>query len=173
MSTSDPDRASHMPNRNVARHVPAVSSPSFWGANDRYTVLVSAEQSGGAYYVIEATVPPDGGPPPHLHRLEQESLYVLQGTLDVVIDDKTAPAAAGDVVYIPCDMVHGFRNNGDADARVLLIFTLDDSERVWDATPDAPERTTALPRRPERGAPATGLYGMLARSGAAPQHIPE
>jgi len=38
-----------------------------------YTFLVTGEQTGGAYFVMEALVPPGGGPPPHIHRNEDET----------------------------------------------------------------------------------------------------
>lgn len=172
MSQYDRDSVSRMPNPNISGSVPAASDPSFWGAGNQCTFLVTSEQSGGTYYAIEATVPPAGGPAPHLHRLEHESLYVLQGTLDVVIDDKRALAAAGDFVHIPCDTMHSFRNIGDTTARVLLIFSLDDAEYVFGATPRTPEGRAAAPDRPERGAP-TSLYAMLARLVAVPRPIPQ
>ena len=39
----------------------------------------AGEQSGGAYFAMEAFVPPGGGPPPHIHTLEEETFYVLDG----------------------------------------------------------------------------------------------
>jgi uncharacterized cupin superfamily protein len=31
---------------------------------------------------MEAIVPPDGGPPPHIHRNEDETFYVLEGEVE-------------------------------------------------------------------------------------------
>jgi hypothetical protein len=36
----------------------AGTGPAFWGPGDRYTFLVTGEQTGGAYFVMEAVVPP-------------------------------------------------------------------------------------------------------------------
>ena len=41
---------------------------SFWVVGDLYTILAAGEDTGGAYALIHAVVPPQGGPPPHLHR---------------------------------------------------------------------------------------------------------
>lgn len=38
--------------------VAADTGPAFWGPGDRYTFLVTGEQSGGAYFILEALVPP-------------------------------------------------------------------------------------------------------------------
>ena len=41
---------------------------SFWGPGDLYTFLVTGDESGGAYFSMLAVVPPQGGPPPHIHQ---------------------------------------------------------------------------------------------------------
>ena len=112
-----------MADQNIARYVSADTGPSYWGPGDRYTFLVTGAQSDGAYFIMEAIVPPGGGPPPHIHRREQESFYVLEGTLDIQMGDQTVHASAGDFVHIPIGMVHSFRNNGDSLARQLVIFS--------------------------------------------------
>jgi hypothetical protein len=41
--------------------------PAYWGPGDHYTFLVTGEESGNAYFAMEALVP-TGGVPPHIHR---------------------------------------------------------------------------------------------------------
>ena len=43
---------------------------SYWGPGDLYTWLVTGEESDGAYFAMHAVVPPNGGPPPHIHTNE-------------------------------------------------------------------------------------------------------
>ena len=40
---------------------------------DRYTLLLSAEETGGAYSLFDFEVPPGRGSPPHIHSREDES----------------------------------------------------------------------------------------------------
>ena len=54
-------------------HRPVATGPAFWGPGDHYTFLVTGEESGGAYFAMEALVPPGGGPPPHSHTREDET----------------------------------------------------------------------------------------------------
>ena len=72
-----------MTNQNQVKHVPAGTGPLYWGPGDRVTFLVTGAQSGGACFIIEVTVPPGGGPPLHIHHFEEESFYLLQGTLAI------------------------------------------------------------------------------------------
>ncbi len=40
-------------------------------AGGTYTILVTGEQTGGRYCLIDMLVPPGGGPPPHRHDFEE------------------------------------------------------------------------------------------------------
>lgn len=150
-----------MTNQNVPLYVPADTGPSFWGPNDRYTFLVTGAQSDGAYFIMEALVPPDGGPPPHIHRREQESFYLLEGTLDIQMGDKVVQASQGDFVHIPLGTVHCFRNTGSGTARMLLIFSpggiegfFEDSlERVVDRSAPQPQNMDEVVARYVEAAP--------------------
>jgi quercetin dioxygenase-like cupin family protein len=134
-----------MSDQNIARYVSADTGPSYWGPGDRYTFLVTGAESDGAYFIMEAIVPPGGGPPPHIHRREQESFYVLEGTLDIQMGDQTVHASAGDFVHIPIGTVHSFRNNGDSLARQLVIFSPGGLERFFEETLEMVEDRSALP----------------------------
>jgi quercetin dioxygenase-like cupin family protein len=104
-------------------YLPASSGPSFMGPGDTYTFLLTGEQSGGSMFILEATVPAGGGPPPHIHQREDESFYLLQGSLSVRVGDETLHASAGDFLHVPKGTVHSFRNDGESEAKMLAIFS--------------------------------------------------
>jgi quercetin dioxygenase-like cupin family protein len=104
-------------------HRPAATGPAFWGPGDHYTFLVTGEESGGAYFAMEALVPPGGGPPPHIHSREDETFYVLDGKIEFVLGEQTIVAGPGDFVSVPRGSVHCFRNSGAETARLVLTFT--------------------------------------------------
>jgi quercetin dioxygenase-like cupin family protein len=104
-------------------HRPVATGPAFWGPGDHYTFLVTGEETGGAYFVMEALVPPGGGPPPHIHRREDETYYVLEGQIETLLGDETVIAGPHDFVNIPRGTVHCFRNAGTETARMILTFT--------------------------------------------------
>lgn len=99
------------------------TGPAFWGPGDRYTFLVTGAQSEGAYFILEALVPPGGGPPPHIHRCEHESFYLLEGTISLTVGGQTIRASKGDFAHIPRGTVHTFRNDGETAARMLVVFS--------------------------------------------------
>lgn len=104
-------------------HLSATIGPSYVGPGDTYTFLLTGEQSGGSMFILEATVPAGGGPPPHLHRFEDECCYLLEGKLTLRVAEKTIQVAAGDFVQVPKGIIHSFRNDGTTVARMLTIFS--------------------------------------------------
>ena len=112
-----------IPNQNQVTYMPAGTGPLYWGPGDKVTFLVTGAQSGGACFIFEAMAPPGGGPPPHIHHFEEESFYVLQGTLTFQAGGRTFQASPGDLIHVPRGTVHSFRNDGKADARMLVTFS--------------------------------------------------
>src|SRR5215472_2674668 len=88
---------------------------------DEIGFLITGEQTGGAFFMAEVSVPPGGGNPPHIHRREEESFYMQQGTLTVNVGLETRTASAGDFVCLPRGVAHSFQNTGTVDAKFLLV----------------------------------------------------
>jgi quercetin dioxygenase-like cupin family protein len=94
-----------------------------WLNGDVYTIKIGGDKSRGAMALIEASVPPGGGPPLHTHDVEDEAFYVIDGVLEITAVEDRYEAGPGDFVFIPHGTVHNFRNTGALPARQLLIFT--------------------------------------------------
>ena len=72
-------------------HVTSGEGRSFWGPGDRYTFLVTGEESGGVMFALDCVVGAGGGPPPHRHLAEDELFYVFEGTLSFTAGERRAP----------------------------------------------------------------------------------
>jgi quercetin dioxygenase-like cupin family protein len=119
---------------------------AYWVVGDLYTVLASGEETGGAYALIHAVVTPGGGPPPHIHRREDEAFYVLEGELAFHADGKAIPAAAGAWISLPKGSLHGFKNTGATAAQMLIVVTPSGLERFFaEVGQEATDRTAAPP----------------------------
>jgi len=94
--------------------------PAWSAVGDVYTILVGGEDTGGAYCMLEATVPPGSGPPLHLHEREDESFYLLEGEMTFSVGDRTVTAKPGAFVHLPKNTPHCFKNNSTAPVRVLI-----------------------------------------------------
>jgi len=155
----------HEPTTARLLHRPAATGPSYWGPGDRYTFLVTGEETGGAYFVMEAYVPPGGGPPPHIHTREDETFYVLEGQVEFLLGDATILAGPGDFVNVPRGTVHRFRNASAETARIVLTFTPAGMEGFFEETLDpAPSDSDDVPDNREevaaRYVAAASRYGM-------------
>ena len=91
----------------------------------------SADLSGGAAVLVQ-TVPPAGGPPPHIHRDTDEFFYVLEGELDVWIANKRTKLVAGMSATLPRGVPHAFTNPAKKTAKVLVVVTPGDGARFFD-----------------------------------------
>lgn len=87
-----------------------------------FSVKAPTEKTRGAYFMAELTVAKDG-PPLHVHRNDDEALYVIEGALNVRIEDRTMTARIGSFHLIPRGTVHTVWNEQPEPARVLLIFS--------------------------------------------------
>lgn len=94
---------------------------TFSAVGDVYRLLATGEQTGGAYALCEARVLPGGGPPPHIHRREDESFFILEGEITFTLDGRKVVAQAGSFLQSPRNIPHSFRNEGSAPARMLIL----------------------------------------------------
>ena len=93
----------------------------FLGAPTR--VIATAEQTGGAFGLIEQLIPAGSESPWHVHHAEDESFYVVEGRMTFLCGEQKVHAQPGTFVYGPRGIPHGFRVEGDQPARVLLQCT--------------------------------------------------
>jgi quercetin dioxygenase-like cupin family protein len=91
---------------------------------DTYRLVVTGEQTGGAFAVIDMLIPPGGGPGPHAHADVQESFYVSEGEITIKTRAQSVPAGKGAFVSIPKGgMVHCFKNESNKNTRLLCIVS--------------------------------------------------
>ncbi len=107
--------------RSQVKYVPDGTGPTYKSPIDQVAFLLTGEQTGGAFFMADVTVPPGGGTPPHIHGREEETFYLQQGTLTVQVGDKTLTASPGDLVQLPRGIVHCFQNTGNVDAKFLVM----------------------------------------------------
>ena len=146
-------------------HRPAGTGATYLGPGDIYRFLVTGAESGGAYFAMEATVPPGGGPPPHIHRYEDETFYVLEGECRLLLADEWVAAGAGDFVNVPRGTVHRFQNQGTETMRMIVTFTPAGIERFFEETlqqtlepiADIPDNLEAVAARYVAAAPRYGI----------------
>ena len=66
-------------------------------------------------------VEPDGYTPLHKHPWEHE-VFVLDGKGQLFDGEKTTPFKAGDVVFVPPNERHQFKNNGKTTLKFICLI---------------------------------------------------
>ena len=132
-------------------YVPNKGGVTTWVAGDIYTTKLTGPQTGGQIGLVEGTVPPGGGPAPHVHERTDETFYLVQGELEFRSGDKTFTASGGDVVFLPRGIVHGFHNAGIQPAKLVFIYTPGGAEGLFVEGGDEPQPGVQVqPWGPER-----------------------
>src|SRR6516225_10220321 len=65
------------------------------------SILLSGEDTGGAYCLLDLKVAPGKGVPRHTHTREDEALFVLSGELEATVGDKLFTLRAGETIIAP------------------------------------------------------------------------
>jgi len=86
-------------------------------------VKATGESTGGAFGLIEQLVPPGSDTPYHVHHAEDESFYVLEGEITVIVNGQKVKVGPGGFAFGPRNIPHGFRVEGTTPARLLVLAT--------------------------------------------------
>jgi quercetin dioxygenase-like cupin family protein len=122
-------------------------------AGGNYRIVISGEQTGGAYAVIDMVVPPDNGPGPHAHADIEESFHVLEGEVEFKSEHGTYTAVTGSFVNIPLGgLVHCFKNKSDKVARLWCVVVPAGLEAFFVELGKPVEQGVMLPPPPPPGA---------------------
>lgn len=168
MTTDNATGARQMPDTTTDQsplHRPAGTGATYLGPGDVYRFLVTGAETRGAYFAMEALVPPGGGPPPHVHRNEDETFYVLEGECRILLADEWITTGIGDFVNVPRGTVHRFYNHGAETMRMVVTFTPAGIEGFFeetleprlDPTAPIPDNVDAVAARFIAAAPRYGL----------------
>ena len=150
----------------------------------RYEVLAPSKATAGVMTLLKIDLRRGSEPPPHIHHRETEVFYLLSGTMAFQAGGTKLTAGPGDLVYLPRNVLHGYRVTSPV-ARVLLLAVPGGLDRFFVALAHQPALARQLSQRfgiqpvlppgsgqaPPRGAPGpgggtTGSIPFVTRAGA-------
>jgi len=115
--------------------------------NHLATVKSAHDRTVSGMNAIEFTAPRGFGPPLHLHHEEDEIMYLVDGTMRLVVDGEEREATAGAVVALPAGVAHTFQVTS-AEATFLTVAGGRRDAATFDvfvAALGQPTATAALP----------------------------
>ena len=89
----------------------------------RCSFLATGATTNGLFGLYLWELPPlGGGPGPHFHRTLQESFFVVSGTITIYDGREWRATSPRDFIHVPEGGVHGFRNDSEEPAAMLIHF---------------------------------------------------
>lgn len=117
--------------RNAPKIVPAGEGIRVDNGPEKFSILLSSKETGGAFMMAEVRIDEPGfGPPYHVHTLEDEVFHVKGGELHVTVDGETHIVAAGGTAYAPRNVPHTFRS-GPTGAHFIVMSTGSNFEQFF------------------------------------------
>jgi len=108
------------------------------------SILLSGEDTGGAYCLLDLRVAPGKSVPRHTHTREDEALFVLSGELEATVGDEIFTLRAGETLFAPRNIPHQLRNSGNVANHYLIMFSPSGFEEFLKATSvPAPDNAVA------------------------------
>jgi quercetin dioxygenase-like cupin family protein len=90
-----------------------------YGSGSSAELKLEGEQAGGDWTVVEWRVRAGDEPPIHTHTREDETLYVLDGSITAYVGDQRIDVEAGSYAALPKDVPHGLTVRS-GEARLLV-----------------------------------------------------
>lgn len=135
---------------------------AYWFLGTLVHVKAGAAETNGTFTLIEQLAPVGFGPPLHVHHVEEEMFYVLDGLVRFRCGGRDVVIESGGSVFLPKAVPHAFRVEGRSPARLLQLTSPGGFDQfVAEAGMAAPQESLPPP-----GPPPPGLIERVAALGA-------
>lgn len=94
-----------------------------------WTILANGQQTGGYYCLLEVLFCKGVVVPPRMYKENDEMLYLLDGRISILLNDRTLEAKKGALVYIPSGTAYSFGVESE-EALCLNLHTRSGSEEL-------------------------------------------
>jgi quercetin dioxygenase-like cupin family protein len=102
----------------------------YWVMGQRIDFLATGETTVDDYSLFHVFIPAGPpGPRPHLHRDADEFFFVLEGRVEVLLEDAWRSLRPGEFQHVPRGVLHTFWNVAPGAARMLSGFVPSGFER--------------------------------------------
>jgi mannose-6-phosphate isomerase-like protein (cupin superfamily) len=142
--------------------LPDGTGEATWFVGALMVKKAGSDETGGAFDLLDQTVPPGYAPPRHVHRREDEAWYVLEGDATFWCGDRKFDAPRGAFVFLPRGVEHTFLA-GREGARLLTLAVPGGFARFVEECGVRAVRLTIPPEEPidtAKLAETAGRYGI-------------
>jgi quercetin dioxygenase-like cupin family protein len=96
------------------------------------THKLTYHQTNSEFYLFEFEFDPESGNRLHVHRYEDEIVYVLEGAIEIRLDNQKLKAGAGGVAKLPKRIPHALYNPLKTRSRYLAMAIPGGMEKFFD-----------------------------------------
>ena len=96
------------------------------------THKLTPQQTGSGYYLFEFEFDPESGNRVHVHQFEDEVVYVLEGAIEIRLDNQKQQAVLGGVAHLPKQIPHALYNPLKTTSRYLAMAIPGGMENFFD-----------------------------------------
>lgn len=138
-----------------------IEGPAFWFLNNLCIVKETTESTGGAFSMVYQVAPPGHATPYHLHHIEDEAFYILDGEFIFTCDGVKTIVGPGGYIFLPRGIPHGIRVSSSVPATMLILAMPGNGfvGMIQEMAQPATERVLPEPTQPDM----EKLYGLCAK----------
>ena len=103
------------------KSVAVTEGPAFWFLNNLCIIKATSESTGGSFSMVYQIAPPGHATPYHLHHLEDEAFYVLDGEFAFVCNGTKTIIGPGGYIFLPRGVPHGIRVSAPIPSTMLIL----------------------------------------------------
>ncbi len=118
---------------------------------------VTGEDTVGAFDYFMVEVAPKGGPPLHVHHLQEETIHNLKGRYKIRIGDEIFYCDEGGFAYLPSQFPHAFLNLTDEPGEIIVVYTPGGGQKFYE---EFGPLSCSGPPDPKKLAPLFEKYNM-------------
>ena len=110
----------------------------------RVEIALDGEATGGALALLVDHPPVGWSLPPHRHRNESETIHIVAGRFELIVEGERRELGPGDSAHVPSGTLHSGRNLGDEEGQRVIVFSPAGVEGWFRAAAAEPERAGEL-----------------------------
>lgn len=89
----------------------------------RTEVRLTGADTGGAFCLLVDEPPTGWALPPHRHVGAAETIHVVEGEFEMVVEGSAMRLRAGETLHVPAGALHSGGKHGDGAGRRVVIFS--------------------------------------------------
>lgn len=135
----------------IFQSVAEADGPAYWFLNCLCVVKATTESTGGAFSMVYQVAPPGHATPYHLHHIEDEAFYVLDGEFTFYTEGKKIVVTPGGYIFLPRGIPHGIRCTASRPSSMLILAMPGTGfvGMMTEMAEPAPERVLPTPTQPD------------------------